>query len=428
MVQAVRSKTKQFQREDIYTADEIGHYQRSKTIQRFVAGKTAQSRATGKSYRSRLANLGQFIFRKHGKCEIDDAVLDMKSGKLEPYEFLTEFVIYLKGSRRLSANMTRVVTITAKKFLRVSGVKIDNEDFRDLVSLPRKEHREKTGLEKEDVIEILNGLKDIRLKSTVMLLTATGPRPIEACALRLKDIKLDTDPATVTFRAEFTKMRVERTRPLTRECANQLRLWLDYKYRTHRTSVKDEAGKYVNRLVTPERNPEDLAFAMLHLTGQIPDPQYVYGNIAKEFAIAVDMLGKGEREDGDRRRKITLHGFRSFVKTTYSNLGQRDFGEWYIGHGLGDSSNTYYRNSKKDTVTLFRQLEPYFTYLDARQLNASTADIRAENEALKITVLKVKDEVRELQTYKDNFEKVVSFMKVVFPEKAMEIENLSKQR
>ena len=85
------------------------------------------------------------------------------------------------------------------------------------------------------------------------------------------------------------------------------------------------------------------------------------------------------------------------------------------------------------TISLFRQLEPYFAYVDAKQLNAATVDLKSENQALKTTVLKLQDQdictaeqLKELMSYKDNFEKVVTFLKQIFPEKAEAIENLTQ--
>ena len=44
-------------------------------------------------------------------------------------------------------------------------------------------------------------------------------------------------------------------------------------------------------------------------------------------------MGKSAREDGnERRREITPHSFRRFVKTTISDLGYQDFSEY--GHKL----------------------------------------------------------------------------------------------
>jgi hypothetical protein len=68
-------------------------------------------------------------------------------------------------------------------------------------------------------------------------------------------------------------------------------------------------------------------------------------------------MNKGDREDGsnERRRKITLHSFRHFVKTTISDLGYGDYSEWFIGH----SGSTYWRKKESEKAELFKKIEPY---------------------------------------------------------------------
>ena len=57
-----------------------------------------------------------------------------------------------------------------------------------------------------------------------------------------------------------------------------------------------------------------------------PNPDRLYDYLSKSFANTLDRAGKGNREDGNqRRRQITLHSFRRFVKTTISDLGYVDF-------------------------------------------------------------------------------------------------------
>ena len=64
-----------------------------------------------------------------------------------------------------------------------------------------------------------------------------------------------------------------------------------------------------------------------------PKPEILYGNLASIFAKTLDRIGMGSREDRNGiRRKITLHSFRRFVKTTISDLGYSDYSEWFIGH------------------------------------------------------------------------------------------------
>jgi hypothetical protein len=56
-------------------------------------------------------------------------------------------------------------------------------------------------------------------------------------------------------------------------------------------------------------------------------------------------MDKGTREDGnEKRREITLHSFRRFVKTTISDLGYQDFSEYFIGH----SGSTYWTKKESE--------------------------------------------------------------------------------
>jgi integrase len=50
--------------------------------------------------------------------------------------------------------------------------------------------KSKEALNKQDIINILNSCADIRLKTYVMLLAATGMRATEALCIRIKDIDL----------------------------------------------------------------------------------------------------------------------------------------------------------------------------------------------------------------------------------------------
>src|ERR1041385_1679407 len=94
---------------------------------------------------------------------------------------------------------------------------------------------------------------------------------------------------------------------------------------------------------------------------------------------ALDHMGKGSREDGnERRRQITLHSFRRFVKTTISDLGYFDFSEYFIGH----AGSTYWRKKDSEKAEIFRKVEPYLTFLNIHQLERQGADIQTKVEEL----------------------------------------------
>jgi integrase len=72
-------------------------------------------------------------------------------------------------------------------------------------------------IDKSNVARYLNACKNVQLKTALHVIASNGPRPIEICAVRECDVNLDSDPATIAYAAEYSKMRVARTRPLTRE-------------------------------------------------------------------------------------------------------------------------------------------------------------------------------------------------------------------
>ena len=142
------------------------------------------------------------------------------------------------------------------------------------------------------------------------------------------------------------------------------------------------------------KKESDLVFAVSQHNGT-PDPQNLYYEIVKFFAKMLDSMGKGDREDGsnNRRREITLHSFRRFVKTTISDLGYGDYSEWFIGHG----GSTYWRKKESEKAELFKKIEPYLTFLNIHQLERQGADIQSKVQELEDlnSSLRERDKVKD---------------------------------
>ena len=118
-------------------------------------------------------------------------------------------------------------------------------------------------------------------------------------------------------------------------------------------------------------------------------------DIAISFAKTLDRIGKGVREDSNKRRRlITLHSFRRFVKTTISDLGYADFSEYFIGH----SGSVYWQKKDSEKAELFRKIEPYLTFLNIHQLERQGADIQSKVEELE----EVNSSLRERDKVKDD--------------------------
>jgi integrase len=233
-----------------------------------------------------------------------------------------------------------------------------------------------------------------------MLLASTGMRAEEALSLRIKDFDLEkSKPAKFSVRGEYTKTKTDRTAFLTNEMAQQLKLWIDYKYRTRRISHNDQQNtrsknKTITEYRTPIKNETNLVFAVYQNKHTLKT-RSLYQDLVKSFAKTLDRMGKGDREGGnERRRQITLHSFRRFVKTSISDLGYADYSEYFIGH----SGSTYWRRKDSEKAELFRKIEPYLTFLNVHQLERQGADIQSKVEELE----QLNQSIRDRDKMKDD--------------------------
>jgi len=132
-------------------------------------------------------------------------------------------------------------------------------------------------------------------------------------------------------------------------------------------------------------------------------------------------MGKGEREDhNERRRQLTFHSFRRFVKSTISDLGYSDYSEWFIGH----AGSTYYRKKESEKIEIFRKIEPYLTFLNVYQLERQGADIQAKIEELEF----LNQSLRERDKSKDDSISLLADQIVNLTERLKEIEQKQHQQ
>ena len=353
---------------------------------------------------------------------IESLINKLKNEQKDPYDVLIRYIAYLQNNRNLSSLTLKQWVVTAKNFLEYYDVEISPRKFKLKVKLPKVVRKEKVALCKEEIIRILNACSDIRLKTYIMLLSATGMRAVEALSIRIMDIDFESNPVKLFIHGENTKTKVDRSVYLTNEVAKQLSSWLDYKYRTRRvcyttTNINDSNVKTTTtEYRTPTKNHNDLVFTVHQNLQHI---QNIYTDLCAGFDKTLDRIGMDTREEPThssapatmsryqkdnrtkrrqyyRRRQITLHSFRRFVKTTISDLGYSDFSEWFIGHNV----STYWRKKESEKAEIFKKVEPYLTFLDFAKLEAKGADVE--------TKLQDKDKQIEALMQKQNrFEQLI---------------------
>jgi integrase len=356
----------------------------STAITQYVKAITDSNRKTGYEYQRRLTYFEKFV-KENYHFTIDELTIN-KMFDINVYDLLQSYVSYMANMTNMNGHKVSSLTlkqrvITAMNFLEYHDIEISPRKFKLKVKLPKIVKRHKEALSKEDIIKLLETCTDIKLKTYLLFLAATGCRAAEGCAIRLMDI--DFNRNTVFIRGEYTKTKQDRTVFMTNEVADQLKLWLDYKYRKRRIYSMTEHRNYY---LTPKRSNLDLVFAKYQPPSKNDNrkkDEYkiitsLYVTLLVKFEKVLDQLGIGYEDITKRRRKITLHSFRRFVKTTISDLGYQDFSEFFIGH----SQSTYWRKPDKEKLELFKKIEPYLTYLDQSGLERKGADLQNRLEVM----------------------------------------------
>lgn len=113
-------------------------------------------------------------------------------------------------------------------------------------------------------------------------------------------------------------------------------------------------------------------------------------------------LDERKEEGRQKRRKITLHSFRRYVKTTISNSGHQDFSEYILGH----VTSSYYtvKEAKKKEIYL-SLMPPHLTFLDYNELSrkAESVDEQLRYKDDQINILN-----RQVASLKNSFETYVN--------------------
>jgi integrase len=347
---------------------------------------------TAREYHRRLSNFEKFVLSEYNTT-VDKFINDILQLKFDPYEMLGNYCIYLQEMGLHTSTLKNIV-ITVKNFLEFNDVDISPRKFKLKIKFPKNIRRIREALDKNDITNILNSCSDIKLKTYVMLLASTGLRAVEALSIRIKDIDFNSSPPKVTIRGEYTKTKVDRYIFLTKETVDQLKKWIDFKYRIRRVCSRDKkTGKALEEYRKPEIKEDDFIFSVRKLI--LSNPESFYFNLVVAFEKTLDRNGMGSREEGNknRRRKITLHSFRRFVKTTISDLGYADYSEWFIGH----MGSTYWRKKDNEKAEIFQKIEPYLTFLNVPQLERQGADLQTRIDELQIInhSLRENDKVKE---------------------------------
>jgi integrase len=354
----------------------------------FLSSLSRRSKQTAFAYYYALGHLNKFISQTYGNGNgngndnIQTILKPLEKGKINVYTLLDKFVEYLQQTNNNNNNIIRrsngngdltdlsikLYVTAARSYFSYSGIDVIPSKFKYMVKMPRIYREDELAIDAKDIRQILLACNNRRLKAYLLCLASSGCRAVELLSLRLKDVNFSTNPTTLHIRKEFAKTGSARDVYISDEASNFLqKQWIDWKYRDRHSE-----HRYMKNRV---KDDNDLIFAIIH--AKHPSPRVLYFKILIEFQKVLDTAGFIARKEGCfKRRKVSLHSFRRFVKSTISNQVGYEYSEWFLGHA---TKSTYYQLKEEQRRSIYRhQLMKYFTYLDYSALEATGQNVKKQ--------------------------------------------------
>jgi integrase len=339
----------------------------------FLDSKGRKSKRTVIAYSLALGYFNRFLEQYYKGYNVETILKPLlhSQQKIDVYKLLNSFVSYLQNDtvngHNLSALTIKLYMTGVKSYLSYYDIEITPNKFKNRVTLPTVYREDEEAVDANDIRNMLNVCSNRRLKTYLLVLASGGMRAVEALAIRLCDINFSVNPTQIRIRKEYAKTKRERTIFISDEATRFLQQWIDWKYRNKHAEHKHLKNKI--------RNENDLVFSFKSSI----DPHGLYFKVLIEFQKVLQQAGLTSRkEDGVyKRRKITFHSLRRFVKTTIANQHNSDFSEWFIGH----KKSTYYTNKKEELAKAYKEkCMRYLTFLDYPTVEATGQSYAAQLE------------------------------------------------
>jgi integrase len=382
-------------------------------VQRFLDSISRNSMKSMRSYSSALTHFQNFLFQnqgrngKYSKYSIETILKALSENKINIYELFDDFISFLLIYREgITPKSISLYLSALKSYFAFYDVDVIPSKFRRKVKVPKLYREDEHAIDVEDIRKILLSCNNRRLKAYLLILASSGLRAVEGASIRLRDIDLSSKPVRIRIRKEYSKTRTGRDTYISDESTIFLKQWIDWKYRNNgyvhdNGNTKDNETANSNNLEPNEKlqdlvkrtHPNDLIFSIYSIN-QEPNPNNLYIKLLIEFEKVLKIARMDERKEGTsiyKRRKITLHSFRRFVKTVISNQVNQDYSEWFLGH----TKSPYYTIKEQERREIYtNKCMKYLTFLDYTTLEARGKSIE----------VKLREKDREIQAMKDKYE------------------------
>lgn len=313
----------------------------------------SRSIKTKKTYKTAINHLKKFIETEFERDE-SEVFAEIKNGKMDLYQFLQDFVIYLDS--RVNAKGMRGYLSGAKGYIRHHGIRIDSDDFKQFVKVPKIVRTKEIPLTKDMLLRILHN-SNAKLQTAILVALASGLRIGELTQLKLSDIDFESNPTRICVRAETSKTRRGRETFITTEATNALKDYLSRYFGWNEADYSHLKETYIFGPTTNKgRKSKVEGFNVESAKLSLQQSLRTHVRSIPELDIVNDNGFKA----------IHFHAFRKYFRTNVGNVCGRDFAEALMGHGF--YMDTYYQLPDDEKRQKYLDAEPNLTVSDFQQI------------------------------------------------------------
>ena len=287
----------------------LGRITNYKTVNVFLSSMLRNCLKSNYTYQYGLEHFQKFLAQKYHQYNIETILKPLSKNELDVYVVLDEFVSYLiDATLELTSNTIKLYIAAVRSYLAYYDVDIIPSKFKRKVKMPKLYREDEEPLDASDIRKILLSCNNRRLKTYLLVLASGGMRAVEGLAIRLKDLDFTVNPTKIHIRKEYSKTKTGRDIYISDEATQYLKQWIDWKYNNEERPRTQEG--------------DDLVFTVY----RTKSPLTLYVKVLTEFEKLLSIVGLDQRKEGkQRRRKITLHSLRRFVKTVISDQTNTDY-------------------------------------------------------------------------------------------------------
>ncbi len=345
----------------------------------FVISHSTKSVST---YKTGINHLKTFLQNEYGFDEIRLAD-KIKQNEVDVFEFLRLVIIYLDKKGIKSKGMRSYLS-GIKGYLRFLGVKINSDDYKILVKIPKIVRTKEIPLTKEMIAQLLRN-STLKLSTGILVMIASGIRIGELVQLKLSDIDFESKPTKISIRGNTSKGRFSRETFLTTEATNALKDYLKRYFEwTERSKNEHLLETYIFWRISKRKSLKKI-------------PQFYPENAKANFQISlteqISKIPELNIKNENGQKAVHFHALRKFFRTNVGNVCGRDFAEALMGHSF--YMDTYYQLPEDKKKQMYLDVEPHITISDTKSIDKNFKSLAAKQNALKA---KVDDLLQYLRT------------------------------